>query len=83
MADVHVLLVYSLVEQRLIDQEEFDDGEKAMSRYFEVERDHRDDRTVEIVLIAADSIDTIRYTHASYFAGEVGAPLFDLIGSID
>jgi hypothetical protein len=83
MADVHVLLVYSLVEQRLIDQEEFDDGERAMSRYFEVERDHRDDKTVEIVLIAADSLDTIRYTHASYFRGEVGAPALDLAALFD
>lgn len=83
MADIHVLLVYSLTSQKLIDQEEFDNGEKAMSRYFEVERDHRDDRTVEIVLIAADSIDTIRYTHASYFAGEVGAPSLDLMVGID
>lgn len=71
MANVHMLLVYSLIDQKLVAVEEYADGRKAMARYAEVERDHIKDPSVEIVLVAADSPETIRRTHASYFRGEV------------
>lgn len=73
MADVHVLLVYSLDEQRLLRHDEFSSSEQdeAFAAYVKAEAEHRDTGDVEIVLVAADSIDTIRHTHGSYFRGEV------------
>lgn len=42
-----------------------------MTHYFEVEKEHFQDPTVAIVLVAADSEETIRSTHGSYFSGEL------------
>lgn len=74
MADVHVLLVYSLEEQKLVSQREFSESErdKAFSAYAAAEAEHRDLDDVEIVLVAADSLETIRRTHGSYFRESVG-----------
>lgn len=73
MADVHVLLVYSLEQQKLLSQDEFalSEQDEAFAAYVEAEAEHRDSGDVEIVLVAADSIDTIRRTHGSYFREDV------------
>lgn len=42
------------------------DYDAAIRAYNEAEADHRDD-AVEVVLLSADSLDTIRRTHSSYF----------------
>jgi len=83
MADVHMLLVYSLEQGKLVDIEEFDDGEEAFDRYMELEREHLGDSSLEIVLVTADSAETIRHTHASYFGSDVTDGLLDLDGLID
>jgi hypothetical protein len=44
------------------------DAKAAAERYSEVEEDLGDG--YEVVLIGADSLETIRTTHAHYFAGE-------------
>lgn len=74
MADVHVLLVYSLDEQKLLTHREFSSNERdeAFSAYVAAEAEHRDLNDVEIVLVAADSLATIRHTHGSYFRESVG-----------
>ncbi|MDK1017676.1 MAG: hypothetical protein QGD91_10865 [Actinomycetota bacterium] len=74
MADVHVLLVYGLDEQRLLTHTEFaaDERDDAFSAYAAAEAEHRDLDDVEIVLVAADSLATIRHTHGSYFRESVG-----------
>lgn len=78
MADVHVLLVYSLEERKLLSHREFSASEQdeAFSAYAAAEAEHRDLDDVEIVLVAADSLDTIRHTHGSYFREDLG--LMDL-----
>ena len=82
VADVHMLLVYSLERRKLVDVAEFDDGDEAFDRYMELEREHLGDSSLEIVLVAADSAETIRHTHASYF-DDVADGLLDLDGLID
>jgi len=67
----HFLLVYDLERQELVEQREFSDGEQATLAYTELEREHGGDRNKEIVLVGADSIETIRSTHAHYFARDV------------
>ncbi|HET8954711.1 MAG TPA: hypothetical protein VFN18_03525 [Solirubrobacterales bacterium] len=67
MALQHFLLVYDLNAQRLIAQEQFEDGAEAARAYAEHERKFQGREDLEIVLVGADSIETIRQTHAHYF----------------
>ncbi len=71
MAECHFLLVYDLGQQKIVVQERFDDVDEAVRAYADKETEHLGDPTVEIVLIGADSLDTIKHTHASYFDGKV------------
>jgi hypothetical protein len=76
---IHFLLVYDLVRQELILQEPFTDAAEAAARYAEAEQEHRQD-SVEIVLVGADSMDTVRRTHSNYF--ERGHTLDDLLAGV-
>lgn len=49
---------------------EFDDSAEALSAYSAVEDENRDRADIEVVLLSADSIETIRRTHSSYFDAE-------------
>ena len=74
---VHFLLVYNHAERVLVSQQHFENATAATSAYSELERLHAKDGDLEIVLVGADSIDTIRRTHASYFGD--GAAVSDLL----
>jgi hypothetical protein len=64
----HFLLLYDVKRQTLIDAHDLGtDGEAAADAYADAEREHRDEQGIEIVLIGADSLDTIRQTHSHYF----------------
>jgi hypothetical protein len=67
MALKHFLLVYDLAAQCLIEQQEFSDGGEAASAYSALEREYQGREDLEIVLVGADSIETIKRTHAHYF----------------
>jgi hypothetical protein len=76
MALTHFLLVYDLKEQRLILEQPFKDAGAAARAYAACELQYRGDRDVEIVLVGADSIETIRLTHGNYFDGTPSASPF-------
>jgi hypothetical protein len=65
---VYFLLVYSFDEGLLVHQDEQTDREAAIAAYDAMERKYRGclDR-YEVVLIGADSIETIMKTHGHYF----------------
>lgn len=65
---VYFLLVYSFAQAALIHQEEYRDREDAIRAYDTVERKYKGtlDR-YEVVLIGADSIETVMETHGHYF----------------
>jgi hypothetical protein len=67
MALKHFLLVYDLAAQRLVKQQEFSDGDEAAVAYADLEREFKGSQDLEIVLVGADSIETIMRTHAHYF----------------
>lgn len=67
MADIHFLLVYDLSRQVLVSQREFHDPAEAAAAYADLEAAHRADRDFEIVLVGADSLETIMQTHGHYF----------------
>ncbi len=63
----HFLLVYD-VARSLAKVEEFGiDYDGALLAYSAREKEHEFDPAVEVVLLGADSIDTIKKTHSSYF----------------
>ena len=64
----HYVLVYDQRLGRLVaDIEEFTDSEAGMERRFELERKHRGDPKIEVVMLSADSEAQIRRTHSRYF----------------
>lgn len=63
----YFLLIYDL-NSRALQHEEFGRGHTAAAeRYSELEQAHRDDDEIEVVLVGADSFDTIKRTHSHYF----------------
>jgi len=52
--------------------QEFRDGRRASKEYARVERQHIDDPVMEIVLVGADSLDTVKVTHSHYFTIAAG-----------
>ena len=71
MPVIHSLLVYDLRHQALRSQQAFAKADEATIAYQRLEQQYRadPDPDPEIVLVGADSIDTIRQTHGHYFEG--------------
>lgn len=64
---LHVLLVSSHGKGHLLSQQQFHDAGEATAAYEAAEAEHSNDDSLEIVLVAADSLDTIMKTHGHYF----------------
>lgn len=68
----HFLLVFDHAKGQLVQEQHFhEDGPSALAAYAAKEQEHSGDRNIEIVLIGSDSIETVRLTHANYYAGSV------------
>jgi hypothetical protein len=65
----HFLLVYDHGKHELVHRERFEDADEAAEAYARMEGEHKGDKNLEIVLVGADSIETIRKTHGNYFDG--------------
>lgn len=68
-AMVHFLLVFDHSRGELIREQAYRDGREAARAYEGAEKGLRDNKDLEIVLVGADSIETIRATHGQYFSG--------------
>ncbi|MDN5731650.1 MAG: hypothetical protein L0K41_08415 [Yaniella sp.] len=65
------ILVYNHEQQRLQDLLRFEeDGDAAICKYEALEADYRDSPFMDILFVGADSLETIKVTHSSYFTGE-------------
>lgn len=65
---VYFLLVFSFDEGRLIHQDEYVNSDEAIAAYNAAEKQYRPHLDkYEIVLIGADSIETVMKTHGHYF----------------
>ena len=67
---VHFLLVYDHAAGHLREEQTFRDPELAVAAYAKMEEKHRNEPRVEIVLVGADSIATVRQTHGHYFEAQ-------------
>lgn len=63
---IHLVLVYHREAGELLHKESFDDGDAAMRRRFELER-LPEYAGMEIVVLSADSEETLHQTHGRYF----------------
>ena len=71
----HFLILYNLREGKLVRLDEFgNNARKATDAYAALEqvlyRDRSDHEDYEIVLVGADSLETLRVTHSRYFEEE-------------
>jgi hypothetical protein len=70
---VHFLLVYDRSKQELVFEQAYSDPAEALHEYEAMEERHRDERHMEIVLVGADSIETVKLTHGNYWTKDPAA----------
>lgn len=66
---LHFLLVFDHAEGKLIEEESFNDVDEAIAAYEQRETNYDKSHNIEVVLIGADSIETVHQTHANYYNG--------------
>lgn len=75
----HFLVVYDPTTGE-VDVRSFDtDYDAAQRAYADAEREHGIGTSLDIVLLSADSLDTIKQTHSSYFNGKSDSRLQELL----
>lgn len=77
---VHFLIVFDAAHGSLLELSQFDDADAAVEAYELVEGQYRDRHEVQVVLVASDSLDTVKNTHASLF--ETNASSTDQLRSL-
>lgn len=67
----HFILVFDHTKGHLVtDPLAFgEDSKSALAEYSALEREHRNNPNMDIVLVGSDSLDTVKVTHANYFDG--------------
>lgn len=75
---IHYLIVYSHDDQVLLDLQEFRDANTATTAYRDTEERYRGKMDhYEVVLVGADSVDTVKRTHGHYFMDPLENPAFE------
>jgi hypothetical protein len=64
----YFILIYDIPSRELEVHEFEHDYHAAAEAYTEFERERRDEPGMEVLLVGADSIETIKTTHSHYFA---------------
>jgi hypothetical protein len=68
----HFLLVFDHERGCLVDQQDFGtDSDAAVAAYAAKEQEFQGERSIDIVLVGSDSLETVKRTHANYFDGTV------------
>ena len=65
----HYLVVFVRSSSRVLRHQSFSDPSKALEARFAEERKHRGEASIEVVVLGADSWDSLRRTHGRYFKG--------------
>lgn len=68
MALIYFLIAYNASLDRLVSCEEYLYADSAMRDFAALEGEHRADSDIQVVLLTADSLETLRSTHPHYFA---------------
>lgn len=65
----HFLVIYDIATREAnVDDRYGSDYDAALAAYTRAEETYRGREDIEVVLLGADSIDTIKKTHSSYFS---------------
>jgi hypothetical protein len=78
----HFLVTYYTRESRVDVQEFGNDHDAALEAYMELEYKYRDREDLDIVLLGADSLETVKRTHSSYF-GEGKSAFAHLLADLE
>ncbi len=74
----HFILIYDHDHHTLIHARPMgEDADKAVEAYADCERKYRNQRGIEIVLVGADSLETIQKTHSHYFSDDAFRDFFE------
>jgi hypothetical protein len=73
----HFLVIYDVASGRPDVRGFGSDYDTAQAAYAEIEWETQDDSNIDVVLLSADSLETVRRTHSSYF--EVREPFERLL----
>lgn len=77
-ADIKNFLLVLSISSGSIEVREFgSDMDEALAAYAAAEESTKDDPDKDVVLVGADSLETVKRTHSSYFAAERTSRLFD------
>jgi hypothetical protein len=63
----HYLVIYNRRAGKIIRHRHYQNSSRALTARFEAEREFRDDPDIEIVVLGAESWDSLLQTHARYF----------------
>lgn len=80
----HFILIYDRSADRTVDRLEFgSDVGAALEAYAEAEEQYRDQRSMDIVLLGSDSLESARKTHPSYFGDDAAVPASELRAALE
>lgn len=83
MSLIHFLLIYNIELGHLVECKQFTDSDAAVAEYSRLEREYAGkDGNFEIVLVGADSIETIHRTHGQYFDGNGDTEASQFLASV-
>jgi hypothetical protein len=66
----HFLIVFDRATSRLVSKTSYSEEEDAMAEFSKAERANYGNEDIEVVLLSADSIETLEKTHGHYFSGK-------------
>lgn len=76
----HFLLVFDHGKDELITAEDFGGNvEEATEAYSKMEKKYADNYAIDIVLVGSDSLETVKSTHANYFAGRAQSLMYNAL----
>jgi hypothetical protein len=68
----HFLLTYDRAAGQLIETLDFNtDSDAAVAAYAAKELEYQNQKSIEVVLLGSDSIETVKITHPNYFGGTI------------
>lgn len=79
MALIYFLIAYNATQGRLESCEEYLQADIAMSDFAALEAEHHERENIQVVLLTADSIDTLKATHPHFFAGSDAADVLTVL----
>lgn len=81
----HYLVVYDRRKGKILRHASYFDSSRALNARFDAERDYRGQPDIEVVVLSAESWESLAHTHARYFKAphELAEAALDRLGAED